>query len=177
VQYEVEVNGQIRKVVLTRNRDGRFHVQTDGREWTIDVSRVNGRLMSLLIQRDDEGPAVDSRELSVATDPATGQVLVGVDATAVPVTLNARRRWGQRDEGAHAGGGPQRIVAPMPGKVVRIAVKPGAAVERRQPVIVIEAMKMENELRAVQPGTVTEVLVQEGQSVEAGTLLAIVSPA
>jgi biotin carboxyl carrier protein len=175
VQYEVEVNGRLRTVVLARTSDGRFSVQTGGREWTVDASRVDGRLLSLLIERN--GGVVDSRELSLATDPATGQVLVGVQAAAIPVSLDTRRRWARRDDGAHAAGGPQRIVAPMPGKVVRIAATSGAAVERRQPVIVIEAMKMENELRAAQSGTVTEVLVQEGQSVEAGTLLAIVSPA
>jgi biotin carboxyl carrier protein len=65
----------------------------------------------------------------------------------------------------------------MPGKVVRIAAAAGTAVAQRQPVVVIEAMKMENELRASHPGTVTEILVKEGQLVEAGTLLAIVSPA
>jgi biotin carboxyl carrier protein len=176
VQYEIEVDGQVRTVVLTRGSDGRFLVQTDGREWTVDASRINGQLLSLLIAQSGS-EAVDSRELSVTADPITGQLLVGVAAAPVSVSLNTRRRWSRRDDAAHAGGGPQRIVAPMPGKVVRIAAPPGTVVAQRQPVVVIEAMKMENELRAVKPGTVTEVMVQEGQSVEAGTLLAIVSPA
>ena len=65
----------------------------------------------------------------------------------------------------------------MPGKVVRVLGAPGDPVAHRQPVIVIEAMKMENELRASRDGTLTEVLVQEGQLVEAGMLLAIITPA
>ena len=95
-----------------------------------------------------------------------------VGATPVAVTLNGRRRWGRKDDGAGAGSGPQRLVAPMPGKVVRVLVKAGDAVTARQPVVVVEAMKMENELRASRDGTVAEVHVREGQSVDAGALLA-----
>jgi propionyl-CoA carboxylase alpha chain len=65
----------------------------------------------------------------------------------------------------------------MPGKVVRLLAKPGDRVVHRQPVVVIEAMKMENELRATRDGAVAELLVHEGQSVEAGTLLAVITSA
>ena len=64
----------------------------------------------------------------------------------------------------------------MPGKVVRVLARPGELVRQRQPIVVIEAMKMENELRAARPGTLTELLVREGQSVEAGAVLAVVAP-
>ena len=62
----------------------------------------------------------------------------------------------------------------MPGKVVRVLVKPGEQVRARQPLVVIEAMKMENELRAVGDGVVAEINVAEGQSVDAGALVAVV---
>ena len=61
----------------------------------------------------------------------------------------------------------------MPGKVVRVPVRPGDQVEARQPVVVIEAMKMENALSAGRAGIVREVLVQEGMSVEAGRPLVV----
>jgi biotin carboxyl carrier protein len=64
----------------------------------------------------------------------------------------------------------------MPGKIVRVLAKVGTAVQSRQPLVVVEAMKMENELRAIRNGIVSEVLVQEGQSVDAGTLLLVVAP-
>jgi biotin carboxyl carrier protein len=64
----------------------------------------------------------------------------------------------------------------MPGKIVRVLGKSGDSVAPRQPVVVIEAMKMENELRAGRGGTIGEVFVQEGQSVEAGAPLAIINP-
>jgi biotin carboxyl carrier protein len=62
----------------------------------------------------------------------------------------------------------------MPGKVVRVLVAVGDAVEPRQPMIVVEAMKMENELRASRAGTVSEVHVREGVSVEAGAPLVVI---
>jgi biotin carboxyl carrier protein len=62
----------------------------------------------------------------------------------------------------------------MPGKVVRVLVKKGEAVRARQSVVVIEAMKMENELRAAGDGTMAEIHVRDGQSVEAGALLAVI---
>jgi biotin carboxyl carrier protein len=68
----------------------------------------------------------------------------------------------------------QQVVAPMPGKVIRVLVAPGDAVAPKQGLVVIEAMKMENELRASGAGRVKAVRVAEGQSVEAGTLLVTV---
>ncbi len=62
----------------------------------------------------------------------------------------------------------------MPGKVVRVLVKPGDEVVARQGVVVVEAMKMENELRAGRAGLVREVLVAEGMSVDAGTPLVVI---
>jgi biotin carboxyl carrier protein len=64
----------------------------------------------------------------------------------------------------------------MPGKIIRVLAKVGAAVQPRQPLIVVEAMKMENELRATRQGVVSELLVKEGQSVDAGALLLVVAP-
>lgn len=63
------------------------------------------------------------------------------------------------------------IYAKMPGKIVKLLVKPDAVVERGTPLLVMEAMKMENEIRATRPATVTNVCVKEGQAVETGALL------
>jgi biotin carboxyl carrier protein len=67
--------------------------------------------------------------------------------------------------------GPQEVLAPMPGKVVRILVEPGQEVARDEGLLVIEAMKMQNELRAPRAGRVTELHVQEGAGIEAGSRL------
>jgi biotin carboxyl carrier protein len=62
----------------------------------------------------------------------------------------------------------------MPGKIVKVLVQPGDVVGARQGLVVVEAMKMENELRSQRPGTVADVRVKEGMSVEAGTVLVVV---
>ena len=81
-----------------------------------------------------------------------GGLIVGVGAVPVAVSVVTRRSWGRSGAGADTGSGPQRLVAPMPGKVVRVFGAPGDEVVERQPVVVIEAMKMENELRAARDG-------------------------
>ena len=70
--------------------------------------------------------------------------------------------------------GQQRLTAPMPGKIVKVFVKVGEAVSEGQSLMVIEAMKMENELKSPKAGTVTALLCQEGATVENGTLLVVV---
>ncbi len=181
MQYNVAINGQLKQVTVVR-RDGRFVVTLGAREWVVDAAQVEGHTLSLLLEDVADGTAatgapVSSREITIATDPLSGHFVFGVGPVPVSVNLNARRTWDRRDDGSEGSSGPQRLVAPMPGKVVRVLAAPGDGVTHRQPVIVIEAMKMENELRASRDGTLTEVLVQEGQSVEAGMLLAIITPA
>jgi biotin carboxyl carrier protein len=87
------------------------------------------------------------------------------------VSIDASRR--RRASAAHADG-EQRILAPMPGRIVRVLAAVGDEVALRQPVVVIEAMKMENELRAPKAGRVKEVAVESGASVEAGRLLVVI---
>lgn len=118
-----------------------------------------------------------SHDVTLAGDALTGLLNVHVGPCVVPVALNGRRRSGRKEEGGHSGSGPQRLLAPMPGKVVRVLVNKGDPVRARQPIAVIEAMKMENELRAGRDGVVAELPVTGGQSVEAGTLIAVVNSA
>ena len=171
MQYEVEVGGRRLQVVVTRSGDG-FAVAVDGRARQVDAARIDAHTLSLLVDATD-GKAT-SHEVSVAANPISGQLTVHVGATAVAVTLNGRRRWGRKEDSAGAGTGPQRLTAPMPGKVVRVLVKAGDLVTARQPVVVVEAMKMENELRASRDGTVAEIPVREGMSVDAGALLLVI---
>jgi biotin carboxyl carrier protein len=166
VEYEVEVNGRVRQVAVHR-AGGRFSVSVDGRVWQVDAARVDARTLSLVVE-----PGA-SYDVSLAPDPATGLLNVRVGRTTAVVALNGRRR-GRQDESGPAGSGPQRIVAPMPGKIVRVAVQSGEAVRARQTLVVIEAMKMENELRAGRDGTVGELHAREGASVEAGALLVVI---
>ena len=112
--------------------------------------------------------------MSVAPLPGAGELQVHVGPVPVVVSVNGRRRWGQKQDGHGADSGPQKVVAPMPGKIVRVLVAAGDQVTPRQPVVVVEAMKMETELRASREGTIAEIHVRQGMSVEAGALLLVI---
>jgi len=97
-----------------------------------------------------------------------------IGGAIVSVTRRAGHSRSRHGASGASTEGPQRLVAPMPGKVVRVLVKPGDQVVARQGLVVVEAMKMENELRAGRSGVVREVLVLEGASVEAGAPLVVI---
>jgi biotin carboxyl carrier protein len=177
VQLQVEIGGRARTVSVRRS-GGRFAVTVDHRTWQVDAARIVGHLLSLLVRGvspksdNDADLATPGAAREVGVWPGRpGELTVAVGATAVAVTLNGHRRRAEKQE---AGQGPKQVIAPMPGKIVRLLVKPGEAVRARQPLVVVEAMKMENELRAGSEGTVTEVRVQEGALVEAGALLVVI---
>jgi biotin carboxyl carrier protein len=111
-----------------------------------------------------------SHSIDVAmTERATGEYLVQLPRVSLDATVDARRV--ERASGPVVGAGEQRVMAPMPGRVLRVLVKPGDEVVARQGLVVVEAMKMENELTAPRAGRVKDVSVTEGLSVEAGRLL------
>ena len=178
----VEAGGRSR-VVEVRRSGGRFIVMLDGREHAADVNELNGN-WSFLIGPPEEGDSIGvsrpTRSYEVAfVDGPDGAMMVHVDGQPVPVSVAPLRpAWGARGRDAARQGsseaGPRRIAAPMPGKIVKVLVKQGDTVEARQGVVIVEAMKMENELRSPKAGTVSEVRVKEGDSVEAGAILVVV---
>ena len=177
--FEVEIDGRLVSVAIERAGKGRYRVViqppagSDGpvhEPRVVDAARVGDYGLSLLL---DGGNA--SREVQIAPAGARGEFLVSLDGRTVPVMVNGRRT--RRTAGDATGGahGEQSIVAPMPGRVVRVLVGPGDEVQARQPLVVVEAMKMENELRSPRAGTIKEVTVSAGMSVDAGRVLVTVA--
>jgi biotin carboxyl carrier protein len=165
--FEVELNGRSRSVSIERagSRD-RFRVTVDGVPTLVDAQRSGEYGVSLLFP---DGAHAGAR-VSLAPGSGAGELLAYLRGRSTSVIVNGRRR-GRAVDGASGAHGEQRIVAPMPGRVMRVLAAPGDQVQVRQPVIVVEAMKMENELRAPRAGVVGEVLVREGALVDAGALL------
>ena len=169
MRFQIEVGGRTREVTVIRMGEG-FAVTVDRRRFSVDAVRVDAHTLSLVV---DNGR---SHEVTLVRDTAAAsslQLTVRVGTTSVIVGLNGRRRAAVQ-AAAGAGAGPQRVVAPMPGKVVRVPVTTGERVRAGQALVVVEAMKMENELRAGREGTVADLHAREGMSVEAGALLVVV---
>jgi biotin carboxyl carrier protein len=164
--FEIEVDGRARTVSVEGAGQGRYRVVMDGARYLVDAARIGEFGLSLIL--GDGG--VTSREVQIAPAGSRGDLLVALDGRTVPAATNGRRR---RRAGADAAAdvGEQTVVAPMPGRVVRVLIGPGDHVTARQPMLVVEAMKMENELRSPKAGTVKEVTVSAGMSVEAGRVL------
>ena len=170
MHFDLDIGGRVRRVRVER-QDAHYQVAVDDRVFLVDSRSVNRETLSLLVQ-DGDG-SVRSVDASVQPRPGSSTLDVSVSGQTLPATLLTR--FGARPaEGGGSGSGPQQVLAPMPGKVVRVMVAPGDSVEPRQGLVVIEAMKMENELRAARAGRVKTVRAAEGQSVEAGALLVIV---
>jgi biotin carboxyl carrier protein len=190
VKLHLTADGRTRAVDISRNGDT-FLVSLDGRQHYVDVKVIDG-VWSVLIgpggpakagpyerstyEQSNEGAAfrrpVRSHEVAFSSSAGDG-LTVHIDGVPVEVSISRMRRTVGTAAADPADGGPQRVSAPMPGKIVKLLVKPGDKVQPRQGVVVVEAMKMENELRARAAGTVSEVRVTEGASVEAGAILVI----
>jgi biotin carboxyl carrier protein len=145
-------------------REGGYRVRL-GEEW-LDVDAWLPATGPASLRIEGESWLVDLAE-------EDGAVLVTLGGRTHRVEVEEGRR---RDRARAAGGGGQRLVAPMPGRVVAVHVRPGDRVEPGAPLIVLEAMKMENEFRATAAGTVSDVTVVAGQAVNAGDLLVVVTP-
>ena len=172
MQYDVVIGERTRKVAVLRVGEA-WRVVVDAVPYEVQATRVDGALLSLLV---GQGSAIPSRSVPavVIAGKAAGTLGVHVNGRQLAVAISESGRARRRGGAAAHGAGPQRLTAPMPGKVVRVLVAPGDAVEAGQGLVVVEAMKMENELRAAKAGRVASVSVVEGQSVDAGAVLAVV---
>ena len=160
--YAVTVANKTYRVELQREGEA-WKCRLDGRELPLDVTSAEDGVLSLLI---------GGRSYEVKQEITGGEtnIVVGQERFSValsdPRSLRSRRRAGGAEQGV------RKITAPMPGKVVRLLAAEGSTVQAGQSVMVIEAMKMQNELKAPKDGVLRKIKVQEGAAVEAGQALA-----
>lgn len=167
--FEIDINGRTRTVTVERAVADKYRVLLDGQSRELDVRRYGVYGLSILT-----GEGGTSRELQVTPSSNPGEMLVTMDGRIASAIINARQTGRHRADSGAAVDGDQPITAPMPGRVVRLLVQPGDEVVAKQGVIVVEAMKMENELRSPKAGRVKEVNVSPGTSVEAGRVLLVI---
>lgn len=164
--FDIEIGGAMRRVQLLPDAGAphRFTVRVDDEPHVVDV-RVTDLGLTLLF-------VADGRSVDVALQPGrAGAWAAELGHVTVPAQVDGRRFQRAGAGGPAAAAGELRVTAPMPGRIVRILVKAGDSVQPRQGLVVIEAMKMENELAAPRAAHVKEVHVAEGTSVEAGRVL------
>ena len=137
-------------------------IRIGGEEITCDWVRLPGGGYSLII---------DGRVYDLAVEIDSEIYTVTSPSVRYQVRLLDPRRLMSRALSGEGTAGVQRIRADMPGKVIRVLVRPGDRVEYDQPLLVLEAMKMQNEIRAPKGGTVQELAVSEGKAVNSGELL------
>jgi biotin carboxyl carrier protein len=133
----------------------------DGPERSADVRTPEPGVYSILL---------DGRSYDARIEEALSGLVVVIDGYRFEIAVRDPRRWSRKSAGG-AGEGVLTVTAPMPGKVVRVLVAPGDAVEPGQGLVVVEAMKMQNELRAARAARVLSVSAAEGATVTAGEVL------
>lgn len=167
MKFEVQLNGprgaKSHAVEFERNGDS-WRVQLDGQPIEADAVKVSSNTISLLLDGQ-------SYEIHIASAPG-GNLKVQIAAEEFTAEVQDPRAWGGRKHGLQQAEGRQQIVAPMPGKVIRLLVAVGDSVEAGQGLLVVEAMKMQNEIRSPKSGKVGRLLATEGQAVNAGDVLA-----
>ena len=177
--FEVAVGAGVKTVSVVR-KGALLHVEVDGRLHVVDARRVGEHGISMLVRAGTDAPPVRSVDAALAAKTANGEYDVYLYGRTIAVDirpstrLTSQGRSGSLGAGAPKHAGPHRVTSPMPGKIVKVLVKAGDEVKARQGLVVVEAMKMENELRAARDGRVREVTAVEGRSVDAGAVLLVI---
>lgn len=161
--YDVTIEGKNYRLELGRT-DGRWSCQLDGRKIEVDAVLVRPDVLSLRIGNNAH---------EVKCERVAGDLHLSVGNADFAVEVRDPRSLRGRARAADDQG-PKKLTAPMPGKVVRMLVSAGAAVKAGTGILVVEAMKMQNEIKSPKAGIVQKILVSEGTAVNAGDVLAIV---
>ncbi len=166
---EVDVDGKILRIALER-KDDSYIALIDGRALPVDLCEPMPGVLSLIIGDESGGVRRSYRCIrTIYADEETIALIGNEHRVAVtdPRSLRARRK------GPGASNGAVHIKASMPGRVARVLVAAGESVEAQQGIVVIEAMKMQNELKSPRPAKVIDIRVTAGDKVASGQILAI----
>ena len=160
MKYVTTVNGKTLEVELKANGPGRYVLVAFGREQNVTCTQQADGTLSIALGNDRFDVQLDGDEVDL-----------GVRRVAVEALTLREAQKRKLQEAAGGASDDWQVKSPMPGKVVHILVTPGTEVKKGAGLVVIEAMKMENELRAPEAGIIGEILVSPGQTVEAGAVL------
>ncbi len=170
-RYSVEVGGKEQEISVEAAGGGLYRVTRDGVTRVFDARRISGSARAATWSLLPEGGGAAAL---VDVDGVLPDLVVTHQGASLPIKISDARRKLAAAVSRPQATGPTLMRSPMPGKVVKVLVRVGDAVKSGQGIVVVEAMKMENELRAPRDGVVKSVPIQEGQAVEAGQTLATI---
>jgi biotin carboxyl carrier protein len=161
--YDVVIDGKNYRLELNQ-AEGRWSCRLNGREIEVDAVLARPDVISLRI---------GNKAYEVKCERVGGEMHIWVGSLRYAAEVRDPRslRWRGRTADDR---GPRKLTAPMPGKVVRVLLREGTEVQAGDGVIVVEAMKMQNEVKSPKKGTIQKIVVSEGAAVNAGDVLAIV---
>jgi biotin carboxyl carrier protein len=164
MKFQAEVEGRAIPVEVT-GEAGRYQVTIAGEALAVDARKVGESGWSLLLGTESHWAGLSEED---------GVTVVAVDGEVHRIRVEEETRYVIRTRGGLAAAGGQVLKSPMPGRVVLIEVSVGQRVNRGDGLVILEAMKMENEFRATGEGTVKEIRVQPGQVVNPGDVLVVI---
>ncbi len=162
--YDVTIDGKSYRVDLSLDQ-GRWSCRLDGERVEVDAVLARPDVLSILVN----GAAYEVKRERTLAD-----LHLWVKNSRFQVAVSDPRSLRARKSERALGEGSQKLTASMPGKVVRLLVSLNAEVEAGQGILVVEAMKMQNELKSPRKGVVKQILAAEGATIRAGEVLAIV---
>ena len=163
--YEVVIDGKMHRVELNRGRNGTLECRLDGQMLNLDAVPAGRDVLSIV---------VDGRAWEVKRERVGGDMHLMIAGERYAAEVRDPRSFRARKAAGAGMEGPKKLVSPMPGKVVRVLVPEASEVEAGQGIVVVEAMKMQNEIKSPKKGKVAKILATEGATVNAGEALAIV---
>jgi acetyl/propionyl-CoA carboxylase alpha subunit len=168
MKIEVIFDGARRSVELARSSDKPSGViaTIDGRRVEADAVKISPDVYSILL---------DGRSLEVHVETLADGLLLHAGGREYRVEIVDPRSWRRSHGGKIDLQGRQQVSAPMAGKIVRVLIAQGQHVESGQGLLVVEAMKMQNEIRSPKSGTVERLAAREGETVNAGEVLAVIA--
>jgi biotin carboxyl carrier protein len=164
VKFEAELDGEVIPIEIT-GAGGRYRVALGDEILLVDARPTGGGGWSVLL--DQASTVADVTE-------ENGSFVVHVEGEAYAIRVEEETRYIIRTRGGAAASGGQVLKAPMPGRVVLVGVAVGQAVKPGDGLVILEAMKMENEFKASVTGTVKEIRVEVGQAVNPGDVLVVI---
>jgi biotin carboxyl carrier protein len=164
----------------------KLDLQLDGKVHQLEIQKLERILRVTIGGRAVEADAVEvspsvysirigGQSFEVRVEPWANALRISTGGREYVVAVRDPRKWERNQGAATSAEGRQSVIAPMPGKIVRVLVKKGETVKAGQGIAVVEAMKMQNEVRSPKAGVIERLQVEEGRAVNAGDTIAVVA--